>query len=107
MKRFRALLSSLSAVAIFAMCLLASPPAQAQGPLMYVSNGLDNTVQAIDPSTGHVVATIPVGTNPYGEAINGQTLYVVDSAGRAVSVIDTSTNSVTHTIPLLAPPYQP
>lgn len=48
-----------------------------------------------------VVASIPVGTNPTGVAVNPTTneIYIANEGG-TVSVIDGSTNSVTSTIPV-------
>lgn len=48
-----------------------------------------------------VVASIPVGTNPTGVAVNPTTneIYITNEGG-TVSVIDGSTNSVTSTIPV-------
>jgi YVTN family beta-propeller protein len=107
MNRFRILVSSLSAAFVVAMSLFATPTAQAQGSLIYVLNAGDNTVQAIDPSSGNTIATIPVGAQPQSGALDGPYLYVANAGGRDVSVIDTTTNSVTATIPLLGDPYVP
>lgn len=56
------------------------------------------TVAAFSPNT--VIATIGVGTTPYGVAISpdGATAYVANSGSGTVSVIDTVTNTVIATI---------
>lgn len=68
----------------------------------YVSNDGNNTVSVIDTSTNSVTATVPVGSYPYGVAVNpaGTKVYVVNSVSNTVSVIDTSTDSVTATVPV-------
>lgn len=65
------------------------------------------------PSTGptyRVTATVPVGTNPIGVAVDpgAHTLYVInqrDNFVEAVSVIDASTRAVTATVPVGKRPY--
>lgn len=49
-----------------------------------------------------VIATIPVGNNPYGIGVNPNTnmIYVSNFGNNTVSVIDGSTNNVVSTIPL-------
>jgi YVTN family beta-propeller protein len=60
-----------------------------------VANDGDNTVSVVDPTTGTVDGTIPVGDGPSGIAItpDGQTAYVADSGSNAVSVIDTASGN--------------
>jgi YVTN family beta-propeller protein len=99
MNRFRAVATILTTVFTFSICLLVSPPARAQGPLIYVTHNNDQLVQAIDPSTGNIVATIPLPGNAIKEALHGRYLYVVNSGGQAILVIDTTTNNIIATIP--------
>ncbi len=63
-------------------------------PFAYVTNFASNDVSVIDTATDTVVATIPVGSSPFGVAVNpaGTRVYVTDSTG--VSVIDAATNTV-------------
>lgn len=76
---------------------------QAKIPYAYVANYGDNTVTVINTSTGMVVKTIAVGTNPWGVAVNqmGTLAYVTNLGSNNVSVISTSTNTVTATINVL------
>jgi len=53
-----------------------------------------------------VIATIPVGSQPWGVAVspNGATAYVSNTASNSISVIDLSSMSVTSTIPSINAP---
>lgn len=75
--------------------------------LAYVTNTSFGTVSVIDTATNTVVASIPVGTAPFGVAItpNGARVYVANRDSGTISVIDTATNAVFATIPLVASPY--
>src|SRR6516225_10942743 len=62
------------------------------------------------PSTGpthRVTATVPVGKNPWGVAVDpgSHTVYVTNLQGDTVSVIDGSTRTVTATVPVGKLPY--
>jgi YVTN family beta-propeller protein len=65
-------------------------------PLAYISNYGDNTVSVIDTSDNTVVATVPVGSGPFGVAVNpdGTRAYVTNIGDNTVSVIDTSDNTI-------------
>ena len=67
---------------------------------VYVLNGAANTVSVIDAGTNTVVATIPVGSEPAGAAVDPLTdkLYVANASGSTISVINGATNTVTATI---------
>ena len=69
-------------------------------PFAYVTNGADNTVSVVDTASNTVVATIPVGHEPFGVAItsDGTRVYVTNQLDDSVSVIDTSSNTVVDTI---------
>jgi len=69
-------------------------------PFAYITNSESNSVSVIDATTNKVTATIPVGSNPIGVAINpnGTKVYVVNARSSDVSVIDTATNSVVATV---------
>lgn len=63
----------------------------------YVTLTSDNVVDEIDPSTGAVVATIPVGSGPLSIAIlpDGTKAYVSSYNDGAVTIIDLTNNSTT------------
>src|SRR5260370_14627927 len=76
--------------------------AQAKTNYAYVTNWSANSVSVINTSNGALVKTIPVGTNPWGVAVNqaGTFAYATNLSSNSVSVISTSTNSLASTIPL-------
>ncbi len=76
------------------------------GTRAYVTLTSDNVVDEIDPTTGAVVATIPVGSGPLSIVIlpDGTKAYVSSYNDGAVTVIDLSDNSTT-TIFLPAPGF--
>lgn len=61
---------------------------------VYVVNQSSNNVSVVDPGTDQVVATIPVGLNPYAAAItpDGSEVWVTHSAG-SVDIISTASNT--------------
>ncbi|WP_269850468.1 beta-propeller fold lactonase family protein [Methanosarcina horonobensis] len=65
-------------------------------PFAYITNGESNNISVIDTTTNKVTATIPVGLNPIGAAINpnGTKVYVTNSHSNSISVIDTATNTI-------------
>ncbi len=77
-----------------------SPIVASAAPFAYITNYGSNSVSVIDTSTNTVTATVTVGTNPYGVAVNpaGTRVYVSNRNSNSVSVIDTSTNTVTATV---------
>jgi YVTN family beta-propeller protein len=59
-------------------------------PFAYITNWSDNNVTVIDTSTHTVIGSpIPVGTKPYGVAVNsaGTRVYVVNIGSSDVTVI--------------------
>jgi len=62
-------------------------------------NAGDSTVSVIDTATNTVVATIPVGLDPFGVAItpDGTRAYVTINGDNTVSVFDTTSNTVAAT----------
>lgn len=72
------------------------------GRRVYVSNGRDASVMAIDTSTNRVTARIEVGQRPWNMALTpvGRKLYVASGRSNAVSVIDTATNTKLRDIPV-------
>jgi YVTN family beta-propeller protein len=76
------------------------------GTYAYITN-YDGTVSVIDTATNTVTATIPVGGDLYGVAVNpkGTKVYVGNKMDSTVSVIDTMTNTVTATVPVGLCPF--
>lgn len=68
-------------------------------PLAYVPSG-DGIVTIIDTSTGTVLLTVPVGSDPGGTAIHpdGTFAYVANQLDGTVSVIETITSTVEATV---------
>ncbi len=75
-------------------------------PFAYITNEGSNSISVIDTTTNKVTATIPVGSNPIGVAVNpnGTKVYVVNDHSNDVSVIDTATNTVVATVPVGSSP---
>lgn len=69
-------------------------------PFAYIANEDSNNISVIDTTTGKVTATISVGSNPVGVAINpdGTKVYVANAHSNDVSIIDTATNDVIATV---------
>jgi YVTN family beta-propeller protein len=98
-------ISGLLAISAFALAFLGSVRSLAQNA--YITNSGSNNVSVIDTATNTVIATIPVGSLPYGAAVapDGSTVYVTNQgtppscAGTAaVSVIAATSSTVTTTI---------
>ncbi|MGB9928856.1 MAG: PKD domain-containing protein [Methanosarcina sp.] len=66
----------------------------------YITNRSDNTVSVIDTKNDTVIATVNVGSEPTGVAINstGTKVYVVNTGSYNVSVIGTLFNTVEATV---------
>lgn len=107
--RFRSVITALAT----GLAVLASLPAPAsagdarQGrQVAYLTNQGNDTVSVVDITTNTVIATVPVGTQPFGVAVTagGTRAYVcnVDS----MSVIDTATNTVIATLSLPEGPFE-
>jgi len=90
-------------IALFAALLFGASQATAQ-PYAYVPNGGSNNVSVVDDATQSVVATIPVGANPWAVAASpdGSRVYVPNRSSGSVSVIDTASGTVIATIPTAA-----
>src|SRR5215831_4067975 len=95
------------ALALTLACLLG--PASTRAQNAYITNQSSITVSVIDTATDTVIATIPVGLNPFGVAVSpdGSKVYVTNISSNTVSVIDTATNAVIATIPVGLPPPPP
>src|SRR5256712_3205154 len=73
---------------------------------VFVANSQSNTLSVISDTTNTVVATIPVGSTPYGVAYDGGKgeVFVTNLASNSVSVISDGTNTVVATIPVGSDP---
>ena len=67
---------------------------------IYVANDCSDNVSVIDGASNTVVATVAVGSGPYGVAVNPNTnrIYVTNAGSDNVSVIDGATNTVVATV---------
>lgn len=72
----------------------------AGGGALWVTSADEQTVSRIDPDTGEVRQTIPVGSGPSGVAADDHGVWVANSLGGTVSRIDPRTNTVVQTIPV-------
>ena len=65
-----------------------------------MANYSDRTLSVLDTRTHTVIATIDVGANPWGVAVDpdADTVYVTNSGDGTVSVVDTRTRTVTDTV---------
>ncbi len=94
---------SLLIIFLFLLSLTASIAA---AQTAYITND-DGTVSVINTASDIVIATVPVGNDPYGTTItpDGTIVYVTDYKANKVYGIDTATNTVTATIPVGDVPY--
>src|SRR5262245_54268443 len=76
------------------------PMIQCPAMLAYIANLDSNDVSVIDTSNDTVLATVPVGSAPFGVAVkpDGTRVYVTTDSDNTVSVIDTSNNTVVATV---------
>jgi YVTN family beta-propeller protein len=72
------------------------------GSIAYATDDANNVVRVINTSTGALITSINVGTNPAGVVVtpNGALVLVANLSSDSVSVISTATNKVTATIPV-------
>jgi len=72
------------------------------GSLVYVTNLSSNNVSVVETGSNSVIATVPVGNQPYAIAVStdGSQVYVGNAADGTISVISTATNSVVATVPV-------
>ena len=68
--------------------------------LAYVSNSASHSVSVIDVGTNAVVNSIPVGTVPFGVAVDPAAMraYVTNFFDRTLSIINTASNQVINTL---------
>ena len=98
---------ALWAVLAMGLGLMARPAVAA--PFAYVANEGSANVSVIDTATNKVVATVPVGNNPFGVAVTpvGTHVHVTNlslGSGNTVSVINTASNTVVATVTVGVPP---
>jgi YVTN family beta-propeller protein len=105
-------LASTAIVLFLILTLSTTSAATAQGTsntakYAYITNSGATTVSVIDTATNKVTATVNVGSNPYGVAVNpkGTKVYVASDVNDAVSVIDTATNKVTAKVKVGSNPW--
>ena len=69
------------------------------GSKVYVANKGSNDVSVINTTKNNVIATVNVGSEPYGVAASSDgRVYVTNQNSSSVSVINTATNNVTTTV---------
>lgn len=68
---------------------------------VYAADGNSNQVAVIDTATDEVIATIPVGDEPWRTyaSPDGKTMVALNNGDKTISVIDTRTNKVIATFP--------
>jgi YVTN family beta-propeller protein len=95
-------ISGLLAIATFVLFGAAQSLAQNA----YITNFGSNSVSVIDTVMNAVIATIPVGGEPYGVTVspNGSKVYIADLGSNTVSVIATATNTVIATVGIAGEP---
>jgi YVTN family beta-propeller protein len=74
------------------------------GGSVWVTNTDAHTVSRVDPNTGNVRQTIPVGSGATGLAADDHGVWVANSLDGTVSRIDPGANSVVQTIPVGSSP---
>lgn len=78
-------------------------------PYLYIANQGNDTVSVVRQTDHTMVATITVGSEPYGVvpvSISGTTyVYVANTGSNTVSVINTATNTVVATVSVGVKPY--
>jgi YVTN family beta-propeller protein len=85
---------------VASLCAWLLPAGVGAEPFAYVANRTGNTVSVVDGASNTLTATIAVGANPWGIAVNatGSRVYTANQGANNVSVIDTASNTVTATI---------
>lgn len=79
-----------------------APAVQGFPELIYVPNGVSNTVTVVDPKTAKVVATYPAGRVPQHvvPSYDLTTLWVNSSSSNTLTKLDPATGKVVQTIPV-------
>ena len=68
------------------------PLALTEDGRLLVTNLPDGRLASLDPTSGDVLASIPVGVDPVSVAVHGDAAWVVNHLSDAVSVVDLSTD---------------
>jgi YVTN family beta-propeller protein len=94
------MIRTLARFTVLCFVAIAVPYTADAAPFAYITNSASNSVSVIDVATNTVIATIPVGSEPYGVAVSpdGARVYVTNFGSNDVSVISTATNTVTGTV---------
>jgi len=116
---FRAALVALGVIVLGAVALVPSlvgskhsssgPPAVVGAGVfperMYVPNGLDGTVDVVDPSTFKVLEQVPVGADPQHvvPSWDMKKLYVVNTGSSTITELDPRTGHAVHTFNVPSP----
>ena len=89
----------LSFAALLAAAAVAEPT---PSPALIVLNKADNAMAIVDPASGKVVATIPVGRNPHEASVSddGKLAFSSNMRGNSISVIDLATQKEIHRVDL-------
>jgi YVTN family beta-propeller protein len=82
-------------------------PSTVGGGFAYITNASSNNVSVINTATNSVMATVAVGSYPYGVSVSpdGTKVYVANYGSNSVSVINTATNTVMATVAVGSYPY--
>jgi YVTN family beta-propeller protein len=74
--------------------------ANAEASRLYVVGNLDDTLYVVNPNTGSVVRTVPVGHLPFGVALSsdGSRAFVSNWGAETVSVVDVGSAKVVRTV---------
>jgi YVTN family beta-propeller protein len=93
-------------LAVVGAALLSLASLAHAAPFAYVPQSATSTVAVVDTATGTIVATVPVGSNPFGVAVHpsGTRVYVGNTDDNSVSVIDVASNTVVATVPVQTGP---
>jgi len=76
-------------------------------PFAYIAHQVTNNVSVIDTATNTVVASVAVGSGPFGVAVNpgGTRVYVANFQSNNVSVIDAASNAVVASVAVGSRPF--
>jgi hypothetical protein len=58
------------------------------------SGGASQGAEALDPETGNVLASVPLGTSPSNVAVGAGAVWVLDAVDKTISVIDPQTRAL-------------